>query len=108
MEDKRRFTRIPFKEAIQYRTPGQSEAEACIACDLSEVGIRLNSFRFIPLRERMALTVQLDQEAPITVQGHVIWVQRVPHSEFYQVGLAFDPDTNDETLHELQKYIQTH
>ena len=108
MEDKRRFTRISYKHAVQYRTPGQSEPEACLACDLSEVGIRLNSFRFIPLKERMALTLDLDTDTPVNVQGQVIWVQRVPHSEYYQLGLAFDPDTDDRALQELQEYVQSH
>ena len=108
MEEKRRFKRVPFKEPVQFRTPSQMEPGACLACDLSEVGIRLNSDKFIPLQERMALTLQVGAGNPINVQGHVAWIQRVPHSDYYQMGLAFDPDTDDRSLKVLQEYIQSH
>ena len=104
MLEKRRFRRIAYKEPVQFRVPGQAEPEGCLACDLSEVGIRFNSHKFIPLQERMAITL----EGNINIQGQVMWVQRVPHSEYYQVGLAFDPDTDDQSLKELQEYIQSH
>ena len=107
MENKRQSLRIPYREAVQFLTPGQSEPEACLACDLSEGGIRLNSFKFIPLHEKMALTLQVDTGNPIDVQGRVVWVQRVPHSEYYQVGLVFDPPPANEALEELQEYIQS-
>jgi|SRR3989338_5128799 len=105
MENKRRFTRIPYKEAVQFRTQGQFESEVCIACDISEGGIRLNSFRFIPVKEKLALTLPVDPYNPVDIQSEVVWVQRVPHSEYYQVGLAFEPQAS---LPELQEYIQSH
>ena len=105
MENKRQFTRIPYKEAVQFRTQGQFEPEACTACDISEGGMRLNSFRFIPLKEKIALTLQFDVFNPIDIQGQVVWVQRVPHSEYYQIGLAFEPQAS---LKELQEYIESH
>ena len=108
MLEKRRFRRIAYKEPVQFRVPGQAEPEGCLACDLSEVGIRLNSHKFIPLQERMAITLPVNDEDAIDIQGQVVWVQRVPHSEYYQVGLAFDPDTDDQSLKELQEYIQSH
>lgn len=108
MEEKRRFKRITFREPVQFRTPGQMESASCLACDLSEVGIRLNSDKFIPLRERMAITLQMYTKNPVNFQGHVAWIQRVPHSEYYQLGLAFDPDIDDQSLRMLQEYIQSH
>ena len=109
MEDKRRFRRITFKEPVQFRTRGHSEPEGCVGCDLSEVGIRLYSHNFIPIKEEMALTLQVDAEKQIDLQGRVVWVQRVPHSEYYQLGLEFASQQPDnQSQKKLQEYIQSH
>ena len=95
MEDKRRFRRVAFREPVQFRTKAHSEPEGCVACDLSEVGIRLSSPNFIPIKEEIALTFRVDDGNQIDFNGRVVWVQRVPHSEYYQLGLEFAPPQAD-------------
>ena len=108
MEDKRRFRRVAFKGPVQFRTKSQGEPAACVAYDLSERGIRLNSSDFIPAREEMVLTLQMDFGVQIDLPGRVIWVQRVPHAENYHIGLEFVQPADNQVLHELQEYIESH
>lgn len=109
MEDKRRFRRIPFREPVQFRSKDHAEPAGCVAYDLSERGIRLNSQNFIAVKEELALTLQMDFGTQIDVQGRVVWVQRVPHAEYYQVGLEFPPGSAEpQAFTELQEYIQSH
>jgi hypothetical protein len=109
MEDKRRFRRIPFKEPVQFRIKEQAESAGCIAFDLSERGIRLTNQDFIPIRKEVTLTLQMDSGLQFDVQGQVVWIQRVPHSEYYQLGLEFSSQQADQKVfEELQEYLQAH
>ena len=109
MEDKRRFRRVPFKEPVQFRTKDYLEPVGCVAHDISERGIRISSQDFIPLKEEVDLTLQMDFGIQVDVQGRVVWVQRVPHAEYYQVGLEFfSQQSNARVFEELQEYIQSY
>ena len=109
MEDKRRSRRINFREAVQFQTKSYIEPAGCLACDLSESGIKLNNNGFIAPNEEMSLTLQLAWGNQINLQGRVVWVQRVPHSEYYQMGLEFATRPVDSpNLEKLKEYVQSH
>jgi len=91
MEELRRFKRVAFSGAVQYRTTPWGESKGCLACDFSIGGIRLRVDDFIALNTDLFMDVALPTRNAFQVSGRVAWVQRVPHSESYQVGVEFRP-----------------
>ena len=110
MEEKRKFKRIEFKEAIQYNIDSGialgdlqynidwhgpqhqmwSTFGGCLAYDLSEGGVRFRSNDFIPLNTEMSLKFQLESDSQVDLKAKVVWVRQIPHSEIFQVGLKFE------------------
>lgn len=89
--EQRRFRRIFYASAVQYRlSPGQ-EPSGSLSCDYSVGGIRLRAHNFIPLKTKLFLDFVAPKEALKQVVGQVVWVQRLPHGETYQVGVEFEP-----------------
>ena len=107
IEERRKFPRLPFKEPLQYK---QKEGEApvgCLTADIGEGGVRFNSNEFIPLNRELSMQVSMAPGKLIDLKGRVAWIQLMPYSERYQVGLQFDagqlPNTSKQ---EIRQYIQ--
>lgn len=99
MENKRRDARMIFREPIRYHlknsdqdtNPDTCFTGAGLSCDLSQSGIRIRSTDFLPLSADIFMDFFLKQERPVQAQGRVVWVQKQPHSEYYQIGVRFSP-----------------
>ena len=93
--EKRRHSRISYREAIQYSMLGESDDRGgSLAYDISETGLRLQSERFISFNSRIVLEIPLgpiNGSEVITIHGRVAWVRQIPYSDRYQVGLEFNP-----------------
>lgn len=93
--EKRRYSRIPYREAVQYNvlgTPG--ERGGSLAYDVSETGLRLQLEHFVPINTQIALNLPVGHTRDakvITIHGRVAWVGQIPYSDRYQVGLEFNP-----------------
>ena len=90
MEERRRSTRAVFREALEYRTQDRENLIGSVGYDISEGGVRFQSDDFIPLHAPLFIRMALSPNQSIDLHGRVVWVQMVPHSERYHIGLEFD------------------
>ena len=109
--EKRKFMRVPFKEAVRYVLEDSHEFGGCLAQDVGEGGLRLQLNDFLPMNEKVAVEfvfVGGTQPKVITRNARVAWTQRVRYADQYQVGLEFIPDhSSSESKKEVSQYIQS-
>lgn len=91
MEERRQFKRVSFRAPIQYQQVESPLGIGSVAFDLSEGGIRFYAEDFIPLNAQVLCELRLNPEQSVGLTGIVAWIQKVPHSESYHVGLQFMP-----------------
>lgn len=93
MQERRRYKRIPFKEAVHFDLSQveniQSIYGGCLSCDLSEGGIRLYFNEFLPKKSPVQVDFVLKNDEVVNIGSQVVWIQKIPHAEYYQVGLEF-------------------
>jgi len=96
--EKRRYKRIVFREAIEFHVlPGGPAGHGvplpsfggCLSWDLSEGGLRFRAYSFIPLNTDLSVEFSIDHDQSVTLIARVVWVQKLPHSEQYNLGLEF-------------------
>ncbi len=106
--EKRRFRRARFSDAISYRLKDVNHFGGCLGCDISEGGVRIQFNDFVPINTEMVLQMKLSNiPKVIDVTGRVVWLQQVPYSDRYQIGLQFtkaDPIYHEE----IRSYVKTH
>lgn len=93
MSNLRKYERTPYPEPVQYRRLPGDEPLGCVACDCSRGGLRFKSQDFIPLKTNLFFDMMSPTREVMQVAGKVVWVQRVPHGEMYQVGVEFESPT---------------
>jgi Tfp pilus assembly protein PilZ len=108
--EKRQAPRISFREPVAYELPRVPTHGGCLACDISESGLRINLNDFVPLDEEVNFQIQLETDEPfIDVTGRVVWVHQVPFSERYQVGVEFMEDGSyPQSKERIHEYIHSH
>ena len=110
-DDKRKFERVNFREAVEYQLREPFNTGGCLAYDLSEGGIKINLNDFIPVSTEIEVRMRMgNNPKPINLMGRVAWVSQVPYSDRYQVGLEFDQAASDaitEFKKEVHRYIQS-
>ena len=116
MQDKRQFKRVEFQQPIEYNREfgfgnealiNDESTEGFLSCDISAGGLKFYSNEFIPLKKEMRLRFFIGPERQIALNGKVVWIQQIPHSETYQVGLEFDDEAAQSlTKKELREYIE--
>lgn len=93
MTEQRRFRRIPFREALGMEADTFEEFQGTTAYDLSAGGIRVRSEQFMALGTPMRIKFQLENGEVIVLNGKVVWIQKEPYGEYYQLGVEFQDDT---------------
>ncbi|MBM3248830.1 MAG: PilZ domain-containing protein [Candidatus Omnitrophica bacterium] len=97
-KDKRVSRRKVVSASVRYEMKSTREFGSALACDISEGGLRLNFNKFIPSNTDFLLQLNLPSAAKvINAVGKVMWAQRIPHSERYQLGISF------KEMHEKQR-----
>lgn len=106
--EKRRFRRVRFADPINYHSKDVSDFGGCLACDISEGGVKINFNDFIPINTEMVLQMKLSSiPKVVNVTGRVVWLQQIPYSDRYQVGLQFN-ETDPIAQEEIRSYVKTH
>jgi|GEM_PF-955850 len=110
--ERRKAKRVEFRQPIQYRSRESEQLQGSLGYDLSEGGLRLQTESFIPLKKPLSIHMELGSGQSVEMDGHVVWVQLVPHAERYHVGLSFedvkavaDPNTNSKKI--IHQYIKS-
>ena len=88
-EEKRRFSRIIFKQPVQFQLKDPIQLGGSLSFDLSEGGVRIRLNDFIPLAAELTIQIQLTIEQTVDCVGRVVWVRKVPFSDSYHAGLEF-------------------
>ena len=124
MVEKRVAERREFREAVQYqvvesfrldREGARSESRrqaaqrrGCIGVDLSEAGLRLYADDFVPLNKEMLVSFHLQNRDFVELTGKVVWVQKIPHGEYFHIGLKFeDSDLQVQSKGALQRFLHS-
>jgi Tfp pilus assembly protein PilZ len=103
--DKRRFPRLPFKEAVKFQTGEFNSPDGSLSRDLSHGGICLTINEFIPVKGEVILYIQReDEERVVELKGTVAWIKVIPDSERYQVGIEFH-DLDESSRREVNRII---
>ncbi len=88
-QDKRKFTRAAFREAVQYRFADHPASSGTVGFDLSEGGVRFRTEEFLPFDAEVVIHLQLKAEREATLLARVVWAQKVPYGDSYHVGCEF-------------------
>jgi len=108
-EEKRRFDRIDFRSPLKYQLKDAQDLVGSLTCDLSEGGTKFNAEEFIPLSSELTVELDLEPNKPVAFHGRVSWVQLLPHSDRYQVGMEFeDSELYSDSRKEVRQYIESH
>jgi len=91
-KDRRAFKRIKYQDPIEYNYKESTKFGGCLSYDLSEGGLRINFYDFIPLNAELNLNFKLKNNKNISRIGRVVWTEKFPHMDRYQVGLEFKND----------------
>jgi len=88
-EDKRKFPRASFREAIQYRFSEGGTLNGSVGYDLSEGGVRFRTEEFLAYDAQVLIHLQLKAEREAKMVARVVWVQKTPYGDSYHVGCEF-------------------
>jgi c-di-GMP-binding flagellar brake protein YcgR len=103
--DKRRFPRLPFKEAVKFQIGEFTSPDGSLSKDLSRGGISLTVNEFIPVKGQVIVYLQQHKEAQVVeLKGIVAWVKILPESERYQIGVEFC-DLDESTRREVNRIV---
>ena len=107
-KDRRRFTRVFFREPVQYHFHESGRFGGCLAGDISEGGIRVNFNDFIPLGKEIRLEIFVTMYRMIECIGRVVWVQKLPFSDRYQAGVEFiDSDSSADVKNSIRQLVSS-
>ncbi len=88
--EKRKYPRFDFSEPVAYNDAKEYPEMGSLAADISQSGVRIRVGEFLPLRKVVNLKLHLNNPTRVVaVQGQVMWVREVPHSEVFDVGIRF-------------------
>jgi len=106
--ERRNFERFRLAQPVQCHLNELEPEQGSLSCDISEGGIRLNITHFLPLNTEILLRIKLNSARIVECRGRVMWIQRIPFSERYQVGLEFIKDEDFiYTSHRIRDWIQS-
>ena len=91
--DKRAFERFANREPVQIQFVDSEYTSGCLSHDISQGGVKFVHNDFIPLKQEVSMEVTLGNQEVVHCTGHVAWVQKMPHSHRYQVGIQFADDS---------------
>jgi c-di-GMP-binding flagellar brake protein YcgR len=75
--------------------------------DLSRTGVGFISTRFVPINSKLMVELSLSRsENPVLVQGSVKWVEKVPNSQNFRIGMNFS-DISTDTQSRIEKHFKS-
>lgn len=105
-KEQRQFPRVPLHGPLHFQVKTTSKFGSTVSRDISEGGIRFLSDDFVPVGTSMILEVNLDNSPKyINAVADVVWSQKVPHSERYQLGLRFS-EINEAYYQDICEYVR--
>lgn len=87
--EKRRSQRISVRQPVQFQSKDSATTSGSLSCDLSEGGVRIDTFRFLGVGTELALQIRLAPDQLVERAGQVVWVRQIPFAERYEAGVKF-------------------
>jgi c-di-GMP-binding flagellar brake protein YcgR len=88
IEEKRRFPRVLLDKGVNYSVEGSNEVNNGISRDISNGGLRLLLFKFVPKDKKITMELQLNEDF-IKTSGIVVWNRELSFSGRYEIGIKF-------------------
>lgn len=105
--DKRAFKRVRLSEPVRFEFRNPAHYGGCLSADISEGGVRLRVNEFIALGEEISVNIQLSPKKMVEGVGKVVWVQKMPYADQYQIGLEFEKlDSIFEARSRIHQHIE--
>ena len=91
MEQERRSSvRIRAYRPVRLSKPGTPRLVETLTKDLAVGGLRCISATLFPVSTELTVELMLSTgEEPIIARGRTSWFQMIPHSEQFDIGIAF-------------------
>ena len=110
--EKRKFSRVPFREAVQYTLGEPHIFGGCLAQDIGVGGLRVQLNDFVPIDTKIVLELVMGEvivPKVVTLNARVVWAQHIRYSDQYHIGLEFVPDdTSSGSKEKILEYVTTH
>ena len=102
--DKRNFPRLKAFFPIQYKV--KKKFEGALSKDVSGGGIRFVTEEFIAPNTKLTLQLSLpDIAKPVIVVGRAAWIEKLPHSDKYSVGVEFMKFQDEDDRKAIEEYL---
>ena len=88
--ERRSAPRVRAYRPVRIVKPGTSQVVETLTKDLGLSGVRCIGPTLFPVSSEVSVELVLSTgEEPFTVRGRAIWFQTIPHSEQFDLGIAF-------------------
>ena len=88
--DRRNTPRFRAYRPVRIQRPGASQIIETLTKDLGIGGLRCVSPTLFPVSTEVSVELVLSTgEEPFIVRGRAIWFRTIPHSEQFDLGIAF-------------------
>ncbi len=75
--------------------------------DLSRTGVGFVSTRFVPINSKIMVELSLSRnEAPVLVQGCVKWIEKIPQTPNFRIGMNF-ADISSDAQSRIEQYFKS-
>ncbi len=83
-----------------------TEFDGAQSIDFSRRGIGFITKTALPINREIAVALDLDMsDSPVLAKGRVMWVQSIPGTDQYRVGLSFE-NIVDDGQNRLNEYFE--
>lgn len=107
-QEQRRFPRVALNSEVKFQIRQSNKFGLTCCRDISEGGVRILTEEFIPLGTTMKLEIILKNALKcIDAIAEVVWLQRMLHSERYQMGLRFR-EIADAYRNDVHEFVEAH
>ncbi len=90
--ERRRCARLDFCSPMRYRriSPDAQEYKGSLMKDISEGGVKMTTYEFLPLNLKLVMEIPLIAERkPMRGICRIAWVMKTAFGERYDVGVEF-------------------
>ncbi|MCM8814043.1 MAG: PilZ domain-containing protein [Candidatus Omnitrophica bacterium] len=106
--EQRRAARVYSNFSVQvrpFRNGFNPHIYHALSQDVSETGIKLNSFDFFSINARLFMELLIAEHVvPVRSVGRVVWIERISYQDRYKLGVDFSELTSSDR-HCLQHFI---
>jgi Tfp pilus assembly protein PilZ len=87
--ERRIFERGSVKAPVRIQFKDPQDFRGSLSADISEGGLQIQIQEFIPLKTELTISMELADNSVVECVGKVVWVEQLPFSESYKIGLKF-------------------